>query len=503
MTSMQRRTSGRTASGRRSRAPAMIVSTRWRVAADTSDRPLMTFETVGSTRRPRPRSGRSSSAVRPAPGRSVATFASVQCSESFGAQCNRSPALIDVKVRVRSRPRSSRNDIWTAIRTKLSSPRWVRGRQQPGDPHCDRRRARPGGDRVEATSDGARRLQRRSVSSACTSAGRRAAQQRPSAAQSAAPASAGRGAVRGREARSRSSVVAHHHRRPRQAVFQGIADAYTAAPERHDQHHRPRERGVQDQARDLDAVRRRARPVPVVGRRHHGGPGRRRRAQGHHRRHRVRGRTPSTPGALEHLRLQGQAVRRPVGHGHDRRLVQQGAVHARPASRAPPTTWADFLADVTKLKAAGIVPLAIAGKDDVAVHAPVDVPRCCASAAATLCTQMIQSGNWNTDACTQAGDAGPQAQRAQPVPARLQGRRPTTTRPPRSATARRPWKSWASGPPPSRTDRAPASKGIGDRPRLVPLPDGRRRRRARRPTASAAATASRSARMPRPRRSTS
>ena len=33
------------------------------------------------------------------------------------------------------------------------------------------------------------------------------------------------------------------------------------------------------------------------------------------------------PGALSIYAVQGQAVRRPVGHGHDRLLVQQGALH--------------------------------------------------------------------------------------------------------------------------------------------------------------------------------
>ena len=46
-------------------------------------------------------------------------------------------------------------------------------------------------------------------------------------------------------------------------------------------------------------------------------------------------------------------------------------------------------------------------------------------------------------------------------------------------------------------------KGLGDRPRLVPVPDRRPVAPAQRPTASAAATASRSARTRRPRRSTS
>ncbi len=68
-----------------------------------------------------------------------------------------------------------------------------------------------------------------------------------------------------------------------------------------------------------------------------------------------------------------------------------------------PATWDDFLADVSKLKAAGIVPLAIAGKDEwPSMHLwTYLVLRIGGSAALT---QMITSKNWNTDACTAAGD---------------------------------------------------------------------------------------------------
>ena len=69
------------------------------------------------------------------------------------------------------------------------------------------------------------------------------------------------------------------------------------------------------------------------------------------------------PGAMSIYAVQRQAVRRAVGHGHDRLLVQQGRSSRRPASRPPPTTWDEYLAAVQKLKDAGIAPLAIAGKD--------------------------------------------------------------------------------------------------------------------------------------------
>jgi raffinose/stachyose/melibiose transport system substrate-binding protein len=69
---------------------------------------------------------------------------------------------------------------------------------------------------------------------------------------------------------------------------------------------------------------------------------------------------------------------------------------------APPTTWADFLTDVTKLKASGISPLAIAGKDEwPSMHLWTYL--ILRMAGYDALQTMIQSGNWNTDACTAAG----------------------------------------------------------------------------------------------------
>ena len=174
------------------------------------------------------------------------------------------------------------------------------------------------------------------------------------------------------------------------------------ASEREDQPHRPGERGVQDQARHLDAGRRRARPVPVLGRRHHGPAGRRRAAQGHHRGRLVLGQHDQ-PGRDEHLPVQRQAVRHPVGHGHDRLLVQQGAVRAgrhhgpaRPpgTSTSPPSS---------KLKAAGITPLAIAGKDEwPSMHLWTYLVL--RNGGGDALAQMVQTGDWNTDACIKAGE---------------------------------------------------------------------------------------------------
>jgi raffinose/stachyose/melibiose transport system substrate-binding protein len=70
---------------------------------------------------------------------------------------------------------------------------------------------------------------------------------------------------------------------------------------------------------------------------------------------------------------------------------------------APPATWTDFLADVSKLKAAGITPLAIAGKDEwPSMHLWTYLVL--RIGGGTVLNQMVTSGNWNTSACTAAGD---------------------------------------------------------------------------------------------------
>ncbi|HET7473657.1 MAG TPA: extracellular solute-binding protein [Candidatus Limnocylindrales bacterium] len=70
----------------------------------------------------------------------------------------------------------------------------------------------------------------------------------------------------------------------------------------------------------------------------------------------------------------------------------------------PPATWDDFLADVGKLRASGIAPLAIAGKDEwPSMHLWTYLVL--RIGGGDNLAQMIQSKNWNTDACTKAGQA--------------------------------------------------------------------------------------------------
>jgi raffinose/stachyose/melibiose transport system substrate-binding protein len=79
------------------------------------------------------------------------------------------------------------------------------------------------------------------------------------------------------------------------------------------------------------------------------------------------------------------------------------ALFAKAGILAVPTTWDDFLADVTKLKAVGTAPLAIAGKD-MWPSTRLWTYLILRMAGYDGLQTMIQSGNWSTDACTKAGD---------------------------------------------------------------------------------------------------
>jgi raffinose/stachyose/melibiose transport system substrate-binding protein len=85
-----------------------------------------------------------------------------------------------------------------------------------------------------------------------------------------------------------------------------------------------------------------------------------------------------------------------IGFWYNKALFSQAGISA------PPTTWDEFLADVDKLKAAGIVPYAIAGKDEwPGMHAWTYLMLRMGGSEAL--SQMIQSKDWNTDACKAAG----------------------------------------------------------------------------------------------------
>ena len=155
------------------------------------------------------------------------------------------------------------------------------------------------------------------------------------------------------------------------ADFQAIADAYMAAhPNVKINITVTRERGLQDQARGHSGGRVPG-PVPVVGRRDDGSPGRRRPASGHHRRGRAL-EGHGQPRGDEHLPVQGRPVRDPMGHGDDRLLVQQG-----PLPEGRDHDSAEDLGRVPRghpeAEGARRGPACHRGQGQMAVDAPVDL----------------------------------------------------------------------------------------------------------------------------------
>ena len=87
-----------------------------------------------------------------------------------------------------------------------------------------------------------------------------------------------------------------------------------------------------------------------------------------------------------------------IGFFYNKALFQQAGITGTPA------TYDDLLTDVDKLKAAGIVPYALAGKDEwPGMHFWTYLVLRSGGSAALA--QMIQSKNWNTDACKAGGAA--------------------------------------------------------------------------------------------------
>jgi raffinose/stachyose/melibiose transport system substrate-binding protein len=107
------------------------------------------------------------------------------------------------------------------------------------------------------------------------------------------------------------------------------------------------------------------------------------------------------PGALSIYAYNGKQYGVPwdmgmIGFWYNKDLFAQAGI------TAPPTTWDEYLADVKALKAAGIAPLAIAGKDKwPSMHLWTYLVL--RNGGGQALADMIQSGNWNTDACTKAG----------------------------------------------------------------------------------------------------
>jgi len=107
------------------------------------------------------------------------------------------------------------------------------------------------------------------------------------------------------------------------------------------------------------------------------------------------------PGAMSIYAYNGKQYGVPwdmgmIGFWYNKALFEKAGI------TAPPATWDEYLAAVEKLKAAGIDPLAIAGKDKwPSMHLWTYLVL--RTGGGDALSEMIQSGNWNTDACTKAG----------------------------------------------------------------------------------------------------
>jgi raffinose/stachyose/melibiose transport system substrate-binding protein len=109
------------------------------------------------------------------------------------------------------------------------------------------------------------------------------------------------------------------------------------------------------------------------------------------------------PGALSIYAYNGAQYGVPwdmgmIGFWYNKALFEKAGI------TSPPGTWDEYMDAVSKLKAAGVVPLAIAGKDEwPSMHLWTYLVLRYGGGEALA--QMIQSGDWNTDACKQAGEA--------------------------------------------------------------------------------------------------
>ena len=114
------------------------------------------------------------------------------------------------------------------------------------------------------------------------------------------------------------------------------------------------------------------------------------------------GRDTINPGALGIYAYKGKQYGIPwdmgmIGFWYNKAAFTKAGITAFP------TTWADFLTDVCQAQGRGIAPLAIAGKDMwPSMHLWTYL--ILRMAGYDALQTMIQSGNWNTDACTEAGD---------------------------------------------------------------------------------------------------
>lgn len=109
------------------------------------------------------------------------------------------------------------------------------------------------------------------------------------------------------------------------------------------------------------------------------------------------------PGAMSIYQYKGVQYGIPwdmgmIGFWYNKDLFQKAGI------TTPPKTWDEYLAAIPKLKALGVAPLAIAGKDKwPSMHLWTYLVL--RNGGGDALAKMIQSGDWNTDACINAGKA--------------------------------------------------------------------------------------------------
>jgi raffinose/stachyose/melibiose transport system substrate-binding protein len=109
------------------------------------------------------------------------------------------------------------------------------------------------------------------------------------------------------------------------------------------------------------------------------------------------------PGAMSIYQYKGAQYGIPwdmgmIGFWYNKDIFQKAGI------TSPPASWDDFLAAIPKLKAAGVAPLAIAGKDKwPSMHLWTYLVL--RSGGGEALSKMIETGDWNTDACINAGKA--------------------------------------------------------------------------------------------------
>ena len=145
-----------------------------------------------------------------------------------------------------------------------------------------------------------------------------------------------------------------------------------------------------------------------------------------------------------------------IGFWYNKDLFQKAGI------TTPPATWDEYLAAIQKLKAAGVAPLAIAGKDKwPSMHLWSYL--LLRNGGGEALAKMVQSGNWNTDACIKAGKAVVALNALDPVSEGLCRARSITTRQPSVANGKAAMELMGQWAPSVQKDQSASKQGLGDK----------------------------------------